>query len=186
MVSAALPTLPMLVQFMLTTASAGDTSEMPANTASAGGRRKWGVSWLEAADLQGNSSRAGSFPPFRIARAGAQSIRISCHSACAGWRTGAPPNTLYLALGSKGAGLPVVGQETRRDDPFSKESECSVFLARQRRCVLEPRVARHALPWVGVARCTSTPTGLRPVQCLLGGNGRNRVAVQFFPRRFPG
>ena len=59
-------------------------------------------------------------------------------------------------------------------------------LLRQRRCLLEPRVARHALPWVGVPRCTSTPTGLRPVQRLLGGDRRNRVAVQFFRPPIPG
>ena len=35
----------------------------------------------------------------------------------------------------------------------------------QRDCVLQPRVARHALPWVTVSNFSPTPTGLRHSWC---------------------
>jgi hypothetical protein len=53
----------------------------------------------------------------------------------------------------------------------------------QRDCVLQPRVARHALPWVTVSNFSPTPTGLRhshaaPPQLLVpfnGSAGKNRL-----------
>ena len=37
----------------------------------------------------------------------------------------------------------------------------STHLQSQRDCVLQPRVARHELPWVRIRKTPSTPTGLR-------------------------
>ena len=55
------------------------------------------------------------------------------------------------AFGSRGA-----------DGKAPEESSHYTHLQSQRDCVLQPRVARHSLPWVLVGRKSATPTGLWP------------------------
>ena len=51
---------------------------------------------------------------------------------------------------------------------------------RQRRFILQPRVARDALPWDASPPHVPTATRLRPVRRPTHATGRNRVAVRYF------
>ena len=66
----------------------------------------------------------------------------------------------------------------------------SAGLQSQRDCVLQPKVARHELPWavmrwvanpngvaVGGIRCATTPLGLQPAMTLSQGSSRLRCAA---------
>ena len=54
-------------------------------------------------------------------------------------------------------------QDSMSAAPLVPRSISTRSLQSQRDCVLQPKVARHQLPWVGAGKAP-TPTGLRPAR----------------------
>jgi len=87
---------------------------------------------------------------------------------------------------------PTLGWRTqsRWDKNLDASTVSMIFMClislRQRRYVLQPRVARYVLPWDSSQPDDPTATRLRPVRRRANSRRRNRVAVRSLRRAFPG